>query len=88
MTYDKLGRHADAGAALTKLKALWGEGGATVFAAIYAQWGNVTKALEWLDTAMRFRDPTLISLRMDPAFDPLRKEPRFQAIMRELKFPE
>jgi TolB-like protein/Flp pilus assembly protein TadD len=88
ISYDKLGRNSDAEAALTKLKALWGEGGATVYAAVYAQRGNVTKSVEWLDTAMRMRDPTLITLRMDPLFDPLRNEPRFKAIQRELKFPD
>ena len=47
-----------------------------------------TKALEWLDTAMRLRDPGLVYLKTDPLMDPLRKEPRFQAVMRELKFPD
>jgi len=46
------------------------------------------KALEWLDTAMRLRDPGLVELKTDPLMDPLRKEPRFQAIERELKFPQ
>jgi hypothetical protein len=56
-------------------------------AVIYAQWGNTPKALEWLDTALRLRDPGLEQLKVDPFLDPLRKEPRFQAIERELKFP-
>jgi len=43
--------------------------------------------LDWLEKAMRLRDPGLSSLRADPLMDPLRKEPRFQAIERELKFP-
>ena len=54
---------------------------------IYAQWGNRAKALEWLETALRLRDPGLVYLKTDPLMDPLRKEPRFQAVMRELKFP-
>jgi hypothetical protein len=54
---------------------------------IYAQWGNSLKALEWLETALRLRDPGLISLKTDPLMDPIRREPRFQAVMRELKFP-
>ena len=45
------------------------------------------KALEWLETALRLRDPGLELLKTDPLLDPLRKEPRFQAIERELKFP-
>ena len=51
------------------------------------QWGDRAKALEWLDTAMRRRDPGLIYLKTDPLMNPLRQEPRFQAVMRKLKFP-
>ena len=87
VTYDKLGRHADAEAVLSKLKVALGDTAAYQYATIYAQWGNRAKALEWLDTAMRLRDPGLLNLKTDPLMDPLRKEPRFQAIERELKFP-
>ena len=85
--YDKLGRHADAEAELSKLKAAMGDAAAYQYATIYAQWGNRAKALEWLETALRLRDPGLVYLKTDPLMDPLRKEPRFQAIERELKFP-
>lgn len=57
-------------------------------ARIYTQWGNLTKALEWLETVMRLRNPGLVKLKIDPLMDPVRNEPRFQAVMRELKFPE
>ena len=87
MTYHKLGRHADAEAALTKLKARWGDSGSTLYAEVYSQWGDTTKALEWLDTAVRLRSPGLEPLKTDPLLDPLRNEPRFQAIERGLKFP-
>jgi TolB-like protein/Flp pilus assembly protein TadD len=85
--YDKLGRHADAEAVLSKMKAAQGDAAAYQYATIYAQWGNRAKALEWLETAWRLRDPGLELLKTDPLLDPLRKEPRFQAVMRELKFP-
>jgi TolB-like protein/tetratricopeptide (TPR) repeat protein len=87
MTYDKLGRHADAEAELAKFKATQGDTGAYEYATIYAQWGNRAQALEWLETALRLRDPGLVQLKADSLLDPLRKEPRFQAIERELKFP-
>ena len=86
--YDKLGRHADAEAELAKLKAFGGDAAAYQYATIYAQWGNRAKALEWLETAWRLRDPGLEGLKTDPLLDPLRQEPRFQAIERELKFPQ
>ena len=86
--YNKLGRHADAEVVLAKLKAANGDAGAYQYATIYAQWGNLTKALEWLETALRLRDPGLALVKTDPLLDPLRKEPRIQAIERELKFPD
>jgi TolB-like protein len=87
-TYQKLGRRADAEAELQALRASSGDEGALDYAAIYAQWGEVAKALEWLETAWRLRDSSLAELKAEPDLDPLRNEPRFQAIERELKFPD
>ena len=87
LTYHKLGRQADAETALARFKTLEGNAGAYAYATIYAQWGNTSKALQWLETALQLRDPRLIYLKTDPLMDPLRTEPRFKAIERELKFP-
>jgi tetratricopeptide (TPR) repeat protein len=86
VTYEKLKRHADAEGVLSKLLAN-GDAAAYQYATIYAQWGNTSKALEWLEKALKLRDPGLVDLKADPLMDPLRKETRFQAIERELKFP-
>jgi len=88
VVYDKLGRHAEAEAAVAKINAALGDTAAYQYATIYAQWGNRAKALQWLATAMRLRDPGLEFLKTDPLMDPLRNEPRFQAIERQLKFPK
>jgi TolB-like protein/Flp pilus assembly protein TadD len=88
VTYGKLGRPADAQAELKKYQAAYGDASAYQYASIYAQWGDTAKALEWLETALRVRDPGLAYLKTDPLLDPLRKEPRFQAILRDLKFPD
>jgi len=87
LTYQKLGKRAEAQAMLAEYQAVGGDAAAYQYAEIYAQWGNVAKALECLDTAVRMRDPGFALLKRDPLLDPLRKEPRFQAIERELKFP-
>ena len=87
LAYDKLGRRPDAEAALTTLQATTGDNSAFQYAEIYAQWGNPGQALNWLETALRLRDPGLYSTKVDPLLDPLRSEPRFQAIERELSFP-
>ena len=87
VSYNRLGRHTDAEAELAKYQTLNGDSAAYQYAAIYAQWGTLTKAFEWLETAMRLRDPGMANLKTDPLMDPLRKEPRFQSMERELRFP-
>jgi len=87
LAYHKLGRQADAEAALARFKALQDNTGAYGYATIYAQWGDTPKALEWLETALRLRVPDLVNLKTDPLLEPLRAQPRFQAIERALKFP-
>ena len=88
LIYQKLGRQEAASAAMRRFVELSGDAPAYQYAEIHAQWGDHAKALEWLDTAMRLRDPGLEYLKTDPLMDPLRKEPRFRAIERELKFPD
>src|SRR6516164_7211217 len=84
LAYRRLGRHADAEAALAREEALEGDAGAVDYAVVYAQWGNIPKALSWLETALRLGDPELVRVKSEPLLDRLRKEPRFQAIEREL----
>jgi serine/threonine-protein kinase len=87
LTYHRLARQADAEAALNKLKGATGDRWAYRCATIYAQWGNVSQALEQLDTAWRKRLPELRWLKSDPLLDSVRQEPRFLAIERALNFP-
>jgi tetratricopeptide (TPR) repeat protein len=88
VTYEKLGRHADAEAALKKFQAAFGDAAAYQSATIYAQWGNADKALEWLGRGVRLPDAGVVYVKVDPLMDPLRKDPRFQAIERDLQFPD
>jgi tetratricopeptide (TPR) repeat protein len=87
LTYEKLGRHADAEAMVTAVKSWYGDAGAFQYTQIYAQWGDVPRALQWLETALRLRDAGLSALKIDPLMDPLREQPRYQAVERALKFP-
>jgi hypothetical protein len=50
-------------------------------------WGDKPKALEWLETAWRLRDPGLVDLKTDLLMDPIRQDQRFLAVMRKLKYP-
>jgi TolB-like protein/tetratricopeptide (TPR) repeat protein len=86
--YERLGRHADAAAVVAKIMQDGGDAAAYQYAEIYAQWGDRKAALDWLEKAMRLRDPGLVYTKADPLIDPLRKEPRFQTVMRELQFPD
>jgi tetratricopeptide (TPR) repeat protein len=88
MIYDKLGRHTEAETMLAKVRTIGGDRLAEGYADIYAQWGDTARALDWLETAMRNRDPYLAYTKVNPFFDPLRDEPRFRAIERALKFPD
>jgi TolB-like protein/Flp pilus assembly protein TadD len=88
MTYDKLGRRADAEVMLSKFRALLGDAANAEYFWVYAQWGQTDRALDELEAAMRLCDPYLIQLKMTFLTDPLRNEPRFQAIERALKFPD
>jgi TolB-like protein len=86
----KLNHPADAQAQLATLQALAdGEFDlAYQYAQIYAQWGDPEKALKWLDTAYRARDPGLAQLKVDSLLDPIRGEPRFQAVLAKMRFPD
>jgi TolB-like protein/Tfp pilus assembly protein PilF len=87
MTYDKLGRHADAESVLAKYQTRTTNDWEVEYAFVYAQWGNTGQALRWLEAAVRSHNPILEFLKVDPLLAPLRHEPRFQAIERGLKFP-
>lgn len=75
MVYEKLGQHAEAEAMLAKVRAQAGDQFAEGYADVYAQWGDSARALDWLETAMRNRDPYLAYTKINPFFDPLRNEP-------------
>jgi TolB-like protein len=85
--YEKLRRHPDAESERAALQSEFGDGSAYQQAEIYAQWGDIPKALDWLETAYRLPDAGIVTLKLDPLVDPLRKEPRFREINRKLNFP-
>jgi Flp pilus assembly protein TadD len=88
VTYEKLGRHADAERELTKLRAAFGDNSAYHCATIYAAWGDTAKALELLARAVRLPDAGVVHVKTDALIDLLRSDRRFQAIERDLKFPD
>jgi TolB-like protein len=87
IAYHKLGRIPEARAALKPLLET-GDSAAWQLAEIYAGWGENDTAIKWLQTAVRLRDPGLISFWTSPLMDSLRPDPRVQLIERELNFPD
>jgi TolB-like protein/Tfp pilus assembly protein PilF len=87
VAYRKLGRPADSAAVLAKLQKIAGDRGAFNYAEIYAQWGQPTDALRWLETAYRLHDVGLALLKVEPLLDPIRPLPEFQDLERRMNFP-
>ena len=60
------------------------EGGPMNVAVLYAVCNEPDRAFEWLDRAVRERDPIAAYLKIDPWFDGLRSDPRFDALLARL----
>jgi len=56
-------------------------------AQIYAQLGEKTQALVWLEQAFDQRDSKLTGVKVEPAFDQVRSDPQFQQIMQRMGMP-
>jgi TolB-like protein len=87
IAYNKLHRQPEAEAQMAAMQADLGDASTYQYAEIYAQWGDIPRALDTIETAYRLKDPGVLSLKTDEFLGPLRKEPRFQEIERRLKFP-
>jgi TolB-like protein len=79
----RLGDTAGAAAALAALERDY-DGSHYQQAEAHAQIGNLTEALEMLETAFAKRDPGILWLRNDPLLDPLRSEAQFQDLLLRL----
>ena len=87
-TYDLMGRRAEGQAVLQQLL----DRSKRVFISPYnfgvAYIGrDNSKALDYLEQALREQAGILCFLGIDPGFDPLRKEPRFNALLKRMRVP-
>jgi tetratricopeptide (TPR) repeat protein len=88
IVYQKLGRLADAEAQLKKLQDTYGDSASFQQTEIYAQWGDIPRALDALHRAVAMPDPGVGLIKADFLVDPLRNEPRFKAVVAKLGFPD
>ena len=57
-------------------------------AVIYAQLGDKTQAIAWLEQAYKQRDSKLTYIKIEPAFDQVRSAPQFQNLVRRVGLPQ
>jgi serine/threonine-protein kinase len=82
-----LGRQSEAEEAFAALHTEMGEEGNVQFAEVYAQWGQVDRALAALETAYRLRDSGLVDLRTSQFLDPVRGTADYAGLIERLHFP-
>ena len=87
IAYHKLGRRAEAEAAMRKLKDEEGDAAVYEYAVIHAQWGEPAEAIEWLEKAAALKDPGMVEMKADPLLDPLRKSDRYKELVAAQHFP-
>ena len=82
----KLGRKDQAQAEMDFMMDAYGDTAAFQYAQVYAQWGEKTKALEWLQTALEVGDPGALNIFVDPLLDPLHEEPWYEELLLQAGF--
>ena len=80
--YHQLGDPESAKSNLDSLLESNGDSASYQYGQVYSQWGEIDKALEWLEKAIEIHDPGIILSAGDPYLNPLRGEPRFQGVLR------
>ena len=86
IVHQSLGNTAEAGKALADLRERYGTNALYQEAEIYAQWGELGRALNALEEAYEEGDSGLVLARNDPLLDPLRDDSRFIALLAKIGF--
>ncbi|MEE4293754.1 MAG: tetratricopeptide repeat protein [Xanthomonadales bacterium] len=71
---------------LENMMATFGDAAAYQYAQVYSQWGEIDKAIEWLEWAIEVGDPGVLQAAHDRLFNPLHGDPRYEQILRETRF--
>jgi tetratricopeptide (TPR) repeat protein len=86
IVHHALGNSAEAQKALADMRERYGTNSLYQEAEIYAQWGDVDRAISALDAAYKEGDSGLVLAKNDPLLDPLRKDSRFAALLGRIGF--
>ena len=78
------GRHAESRHALQELETRFAVDAAYQIGAIYAAYGEVDHALQWLERAREQRDSGLSSMKYEPVFRPLHADPRWGDLLEKI----
>ncbi len=84
MAYHALGRKAESDAALDELIRKHEQTMTTPIVYVLVYRGEADRAFEWLDKAVKYRDPALGSIPFDPTLESLHSDPRWLPLLRRL----
>ena len=87
LAYHRLGRTAEAEAALAHFIDGYQTTAAAQIAEIYAERGDLKGTMQWLEQAYRLRDPGLSQLKVLPAFWRFNREPRYRDFLDKMRLP-
>ncbi len=87
VAYYRLGRTAEAEAALTHFIDGYQTTAAAQIAEVYAGRGDLNATMQWLEQAYRLRDPGLSQLKVLPAYWRFNSEPRYRDFLAKMHLP-
>jgi tetratricopeptide (TPR) repeat protein len=87
LAYHALGRREESDNALNRLIATHQNDSAYQIAEAYAYRGETDKAFQWMDRAVRQRDPGAPELKTSPLMKSLRLDRRYDALLRKMGLP-
>src|SRR5258706_2810565 len=87
LAYHGTGRREESENALKKLIATHQSDAAFQIAEVYAYRGDIENAFQWMDRAIRQRDPGAPEAKTDPLMKNLRQDPRFAELLKKMRLP-
>jgi len=84
--HHRLGNPEEAQRQLDSMFEAYGDTAAYQYGQVYSQWGDIAKALEWLEKGVEINDAGMVLAGTDALLDPLREMPEFQVILQSAGF--